>query len=199
MWESSTIRTNTEWRKIYKNEIEEWEITINKVNEKVHKHLKKFYNFEWKLDINWFLNKADEIVKKIFKQPWENNTFWDVNNFKEFLKIWLKLSILAYNLDIEAWKKIIKSTWRFWYMYWEVLNYWDTLTEDLTVYLEKNRNNEQKKEEIKQLVERDYEIFFWKWAKWKTLNTKVWQTTNEIIEVFSNWYYGSLDNKDTTK
>ena len=83
-------------------------------------------------------------------------------------------------------------------MYWEILEYWEEITEDTKIYLEKNRHNEQKKEEIKQLVERDYEIYFWEWAKWKMLNTKVWQATNEIIEVFSDWYYGSYI-KDTTK
>ena len=196
MWESSRIKTNEEWRKMYENDIEEWEVTINKVNKKAHIHIKKFYNWEWKLDLDWFLKWAKDITYEIFEQSWEKFLFWTIDNFKEFLKRWLKLYILDYNLDFDTSKRLRKSMWKFCYMYWELINYWELLSEDTKVYLEKNRNNKQKKEEIKELVERDYEIFFWEWTKWKTLNTKVWQATNEIIEVFTDWYYGSLDNKD---
>ena len=186
---------NEEWAK----EMEQYEITTQKFNQKILYHLKRYYNSNWKLDLDCFLDRANEFINKLFNQSWENNTFWNIDSFRRFLRKWLKLSILDYNLDFETSKKLIKSTWIFCYMYWEIVEFWEETTDSVKIYLEKNRNNEEKKEEIKQLVEKDYEIFFWEWAKWKTLNTKVWQTTNEIIEVFSNWYYGSLDNKDTTK
>ena len=194
MWTSKMIKTDKEWKEIYIQDMKEAKEITKKFNNEMHIHLKRFYNLEWKIDIDWFLNNAQEVVIKLFQQPWENNNYWNIDNFREFLKKWLKLSILDYNLDDKTSKKLIDSTFEFWYMYWEIVEFWEETTDWVIIYLEKNRHNIQKKEDIKELVEKDYEIFFWEWTKGKKLNTKVWQATNDIIEIFSNWYYGSLDN-----
>ena len=189
----TNIIDSDQFDKEWAEEMKQYEITTQKINQEMFYHLKKFYNWEWKLYIDQFLNWAKEIVNRLFHQSWEKTTYWNINNFNEFLKKWLKLYILKFSLDYKTSKKLRKSIWRFCYMYWEIVEFWEDMTDWVKIYLEKNRHNEQKKEEIKELVERDYELFFWDWAKWKTLNTKVWQSTNEIIELFSSWYYGSLD------
>ena len=184
-----------EWAK----EIEQYDETSRIVNKEISEHLKIFYNDEWKLNIHWFLINAKEVVNKLYLQSWENRTFSNIDKFMDFLTKVIKLHILFYNLNSYETKTIRENVFRFWVMYWEVLKYWEILTQNIKIYLSKNRNNEEEKEKIKQLVEKDYEIFFWESAKWRILSTKVWQATNEIIEVFSDLYYGSLDSKDTTK
>ena len=199
MWASEKVISSKEWNEVYKQDMKESIEIEEKVNQEMYYHLKRYYSLEWKLDIDWFLKKSEKVVNELFNQSWEKNNFWNIDNFREFIIKWLKLSILDYNLDFETSEKLRKSMLRFCYMYWEIVEFWEKTTDWVKKYLEKNRNNEQKKEEIKKLVERDYELFFWESSKWKALNTNVWQTTNEIIEVFSNWYYGSLNSEYTTK
>ena len=195
MWEMEKRKmTQEEREELCKKDMEEWVITNNDVNNRICNHIKRFYNSEWKLDINWFFDRAKEVVNILFEQPWENRTFWTIEQFKEFLIKWLKLYILDYNLDYETSKKLRKSMIRLSFMYWEFLTFWDEITDWVKKYLKENRNNEQKKEEIKMLIEKDYEIFFWEWSSEKILDTKVWQNTNDIIEVFSMWYYSAKSN-----
>ena len=72
--------------------------------------------------------------------------------------------------------------------------YWEIITDSVKKYLKENRNNEQKKEEIKILIEKDYKLFFWEWSSENILDTKVWKAKNDIIEVFSRWYYSANSN-----
>ena len=187
------------WYQTMLNDIEKSKKLWIKLNKEISEHLRKYYDKKWILDIDWFLYKTQNIVDILYHQPWEEKNFWSKDIFLDFLTKIIKLHILYYNLELDGIEKLTDSTFECWLMYWELLKYWEKLTINVKQYLEKNRHNEQKKEEIKELVERDYEIYFWESTKWKMLSTKVWQTTNDIIEVFSNWYYGSLDNKHTTK
>ena len=194
MWEiEKRIMTQEERELLCKKDMEEWKITSKKADKRIYNHLIRFYR-EWNLDIKWFLKWANEIINKLFQQSWENNKFWNIEKFKEFLEKWLRLYVLKFNLDYETSKKLRKSIWRYKYMYWELVEFWEEITDGVNIYLKENRNNEQKKEEIKELVEKDYEIFFWEWSREKILDTKVWKAKNDIIEVFSRWYYSVNSN-----
>ena len=189
MWELQNLKTDEEWREIYEKDMEESREIEEQFNQEMFYHLKRYYNWGWQLDIDWFFERANEVLKKIFEQSWENREFWTIETFKGYLIKWVKLYILKYNLDYEISKKLWKSMLRFPLMYWEIIEFWEEITESVKKYQKENRNNEQKKEEIKELIEKDYEIFFWEWKNENILDTKVWKAKNDIIEVFSRWYY----------